>query len=402
MKILISPMSAIAETAGPFSRCKKLAEAFKEAGMEVATCIAKDVNYKEIEGIQNYDLDIPMPFGMPKFIASRTFPVAQKLGITSKKTVNSFDQVLLFTGNLDYDYLKKSVHSIRKVIQDFQPDLVYSEFNLSAIIAAKKEGKQLLTTISYPTQPTYAQNPKLAGGLNRLLKELGLAPVPSALHLFQWADHGFCPSIHELEPIEKENVTFCGTFHHKSKENEKFSDTTNNDPPEPIEKKNKILVYMGNGTISASTMKKEITKAFKDTKYEVYIASQYLPEQTEGTIHIAKRWNFNELLKEAVLFIHHGGQNSIIDGLLHGTPQLVVPGKVFERRYNAEALKRNQAGAMISHTDFKASILRQQAEHLIQSKEVREHAEKLGKKLYLQGGIDTIIQWIHDHQEYQN
>ena len=125
MKVLVVPMSAIAETAGPFSRCKKISEALAAENLEVATCIAEDVNYKKIEGINNYFLDIPMPFGLSKFIASRTFPIAQKLGITSRKTVNSFDQVLLFTGNLDYNYLKKSVESIRKAIKDFNPDIVY-------------------------------------------------------------------------------------------------------------------------------------------------------------------------------------------------------------------------------------------------------------------------------------
>ncbi|ORX52936.1 UDP-Glycosyltransferase/glycogen phosphorylase [Piromyces finnis] len=347
MKILISPMSAIAETAGPFSRCKKMAEAFTNAGIEVATCIAKDVNYREIQGIPNYYLDIPMPFGMPKFIASRTFPMAQKLGITSRKTVNSFDQVFLFTGNLDYDYLKKSANSIPR-------------------------------------------------GLNRLLRELGLAPVESALQLFDRADHCFCPSIKELEPIEKEGVTFCGTLNRISMEETNVNPINHGrEDQENSPKKDKIIVYMGNGTISASKMKKEITKAFCESEYKVYIASHYLPEQTEHNIHIAKRWDFNKLLKESVLYINHGGQNSIMDGLLHGVPQLIVPGKVFERRYNAESLVKNQAGATISHLDFKAATIYAKANYLIQSKEVHENVGKLCEKLCLQGGIENIIHYIN-------
>ena len=107
MKILIIPMSAIAETAGPVSRCKILAESFRDNGIETATCMANDINFKKIDGIPNYYLDIPMPFGLPKVIASRMFPLAQKLGLTARKTVKSFDEVLLMTGNLDYKYLKR-------------------------------------------------------------------------------------------------------------------------------------------------------------------------------------------------------------------------------------------------------------------------------------------------------
>ena len=107
MKILLAPMAALAETAGPASRVRLLAEGFREAGIEVATCAAEDVNFREIEGVRNFFLDVPMPMGLPKVIATRTFPVAQKLGITARKTVTSFDQVLRFTGNLDYKYLRK-------------------------------------------------------------------------------------------------------------------------------------------------------------------------------------------------------------------------------------------------------------------------------------------------------
>lgn len=380
MKVLISPMSAIAETSGPFSRCKMMAEAFKAANIEVATCIAQDINYKNIEEIKNYYLDIPMPFGMPKFIASRTFPIAQKLGITSRKTVNSFDQVLLFTGNLDYEYLRKSVDSIRKAIIDFNPDIVYSEFNVSAFIAAKAEGKKIFTTVSYPTQHEYANNPKLAKGLNKLLKELNISQVESALKLFDWAEQCFCPSIKELEPIERKNVIFCGSLK-KIKKVENILDSN----------KNKILVYMGNGTISAAKMEKEIKNAFGGSQYEVYIASQYLEEQTNGNIHIAHRWDFNQLFDDVVLFINHGGQNSIIDGLIHGVPQIVVPGKVFERCFNANSLVKNDAGAIISHNDFEASHIRKIADNIINSEIMKENAQRLGKMLEQQGGIDNII-----------
>ena len=51
MRALVVPMAAMAETAGPSGRCRILVEGFRNAGVETATCIAKDVNYKEIDGI---------------------------------------------------------------------------------------------------------------------------------------------------------------------------------------------------------------------------------------------------------------------------------------------------------------------------------------------------------------
>ena len=382
MRLLIVPMAAMAETAGPFSRCRLLAESAAAAGIDVATCMAEDVNYYEINGIRNYFLDVPSPLGLPDIIASKVFPAAQKLGVTSRKTVKSFDEVLWFTGNTVYSYLVKSVASIRRAIRNFRPDIVYSEFSIPAVIAAELEKKRLFTTVSYPTQPEYAGSPRLAGGVNRYLREKGLKQVNSVTELFNRADECFCPSIPELEPVEKENITFCGALK-KVSTSERL--------------RNSIVVYMGNGTVSAAVTEKEIGKAFSGYGYEVYIASKYLKAQNKGNIHTAPRWDFNKLLDEAVLFINHGGQNSVADGLLHGVPQIIVPGKVFERRYNAVSVAKNKAGIIIPHRQFRADIIRSKADRVINSEKMRRNAAELGKKLSSQGGVDIIIKHIMEY-----
>lgn len=382
-RILIVPMSAMAETSGPSTRCRLLAQGLRSAGFDVATCMAEDVNYKPIEEIQNFFLDIPMPFGLPAPIASRTFPIAQKLGITARKQVDSFDQVLFMTGNLDYSYIKKSVASVRRAIREYHPDIVYSEFNISAMIAAKREGVPLFSTVSYPTQHGYANNPGLASDLNRYLNEEGLSRVDSALQLFDLADKAFCPSIPELEPIKKDNLYFCGTI----KKKKELVSAGNRD---------KIVVYIGNGTISAKRVRKVISEAFAGSSYKVYIASSYLAKEDVGNIHIAPRWNFDELLDEALLFINHGGQNSVVDGLIHGVPQIMIPGKVFERKYNAECIEKNNAGLLVPSKDFSSDVIRSYAERLISSELIRSSAAELGEKLLAAGGMETIIREIRN------
>ena len=379
MKLLIVPMAAMAETAGPFSRCRLLAEKASAAGIETETCIAQDVNYSPIDGIRNHFLDVPSPLGMPGIIASKVFPLAQKLGITERKTVRSFDQVLWFTGNTVYRYLTRSVESVRRAIRESQPDIVYSEFSVPAVIAARLENKPLFATVSYPTQHSYANEPKLAGGVNRYLRENGLPEVRSVLELADWADECFCPSIRELEPIDRENVTFCGAMK-KTAVTERHRD--------------KIIVYMGNGTVSAARTAKEISAAFAGSAFDVYIASKYLEEKTEGNIHIAHRWDFSTLLDEAVLFIHHGGQNSMADGLIHGVPQLIAPGRVFERQYNAKSVENNKAGMILPHSDFRAEVIRRKAGEMISSDIFRRNAAELGRKLSLPGGADLITEHI--------
>ena len=394
MKVLISSMAAMAETAGPSGRARLLAEHLKNAGIEVATCMAEDVNYKPIEGVNNYYLEVPMPLGLPKAIASRTFPIAQKLGIIERKNVGSFEDVLHFTGNIDYNYLVKSVEDIRKAIADFNPDIVYSEFNISAIIAAKLEEKPLYATISYPTQTEYSSSPKYAKGLKKFLKENSLPTVDSSLDLFKWADKSFVPSIYELEPIDNENVTFCGTWR-DVKENDPNNDNLNENNSY---NKNTILVYMGNGTISPKKMLNEIKNAFVGTEYDVYIASLALEKQDYENIHVDKRWDFSKLLNDALLFINHGGQNSMIDGLIYGVPQLICPGRVFERIYNGKSVENLGAALVLNLDEFRAEIIKAESEKLINDNAFRENSKLIGDKLKSCGGIDCIIDAINEKQ----
>ena len=392
MKVLISSMAAMAETVGPSGRARLLVEHLRGAGIEVATCIGEDVNYKPIEGVENYYLEVPMPLGLPEAIVSRTFPLAQKLGIIEKKNVGSFEDVLHFTGNIDYNYLVKSVEDIRKAIADFNPDIVYSEFNISAIIAAKLENKPLYATISYPTQTEYSSSPKYAKGLKKFLKENNFPDVYSSLDLFKWADKSFVPSIYELEPIDMDNVTFCGTWKDvnldNNLDNDKLNDLKNC--------KNIILVYMGNGTISPKKMLNEIKNAFVGTDYEVYIASLGLEKQEYENIHVDKRWDFSKLLNDAILFINHGGQNSMVDGLIYGVPQLICPGRVFERIYNGKSVENLGAAKVLDLDEFKSEIIRAESEKIINDDGFMQNSIKIGDKLKSYGGIDCIIDAINE------
>ena len=135
-----------------------------------------------------------------------------------------------------------------------------------------------------------------------------------------------------------------------------------------------------------------VSRVFCGSGYEVYIASSYLPEGTTLNVHVAPRWDFDTLLDEAVLFINHGGQNSIMDGLIHGVPQIMVPGKVFERQYNAKSVMENKAGVSLSYRNFNEDKLSAIIEKVAHSKKNRQNAAALGKKLMAGGGVKMVAQ----------
>ena len=63
----------------------------------------------------------------------------------------------------------------------------------------------------------------------------------------------------------------------------------------------------------------------------------------------------------------------------------MVPGKVFERKYNAGAVAGNNAGTLIMSHEFEPKHLRATAKKLILSKEARKNASRLGKNFFPKG-----------------
>lgn len=376
MKILIVPMPAMARTDGPFSRTVSFITAMKKQGVTPAICAAHDVNYKPVDGIKNYAMTVPMPMGLPKPMAERAMKVGIKLGMPGRKTIHSFEEVLFITGALKEKFLRSSIQEIRSAIKDFNPDVVYSEFNISAIIAAELEQKAVCCSYSFPVKTSFATSPQFSGAVRKILKEFKLNDVNSSLELFERADMRFVPSCPELEPVTMKDTFYCGSL----KERPEFCRDQN---------ANKVLVYMGNGTITESKMLNGIYGAFKNTGYEVYIAGAGLKDETDGNIHKAAFFNFRELLPSTAIFINHGGQNSIADGLVFGAPQIIFPGKVFERRYNADSCEKNGAGIVLNN--FDAEEIKTAAAKIAADKSFGEKAFALGEKLTSQGGADSVI-----------
>ena len=378
-------MAALAETAGPCSRAAALVGALTKAGIETATCAALDSNFKPVQGVYNYRLSVPMPLGMPPFIARHTFPLAQKTGISSLKPVHSFEEVLFLTGNLAYPYIKKSVSDIRDAIRAFDPDIVYSEFNISAMLAARLENRRLYATSSLPTRPEFASSPRFSAGLRRFLKECSLPPVRSGLELFSYADRQFVPSCEQLEPLN--GAIYCGAWKKPLSE--------------PCDKPcDRILVYMGSGTISPKKSLRVIGAAFAGRECEICFAGREYGQKTfakgKATIHTAPYFDFGKLLPGSMLFINHGGQNSMTDGLLYGVPQLVCPGRVFERIYNARSLADNGAGEFLPPGDFTPEKIFAAADAIMSDGTYRANAAALGKTLLSLGGIDNVINAVRN------
>lgn len=379
MKVLVAPMAAVAETSGPFSRSAALCRGLLEAGHEAALCAAVDVNYRKIDRVSNFECPVPSLLGLPGLVGKTMLKFTRLSGAPNKVTVNSFEQVLFFNGVLKKKHFQQDVACIRKTIKEFRPDVVYSEFRPAAIVAAKLEKVHIAAGYSFPVQKTFASNPEFCGDVKSLLKEYHLPDIESSLDIFQWADLKIVPSSYELEPIDGDSVVFTGPFvapggiHREQEEN-------------------KIIAYMGSGTISPRLLIRELTEAFKNSSFRVYIATEQIEPFTDGNITVDKRFDFGKLMPGAAAYINHGGQNSIMTGLIFGVPQLICPGNVFERKYNAASVVHLNAGKLLDAKNFRAEQIKAVLRDFGNNPGYRKNAISAGKKLTSLGGVSKAVE----------
>lgn len=379
MNVLVVPMFALSRMGGPWGRAQAITAAFESAGHHVVLGIADDGNCVNPCVADTCKLPVPSPLGLPKGISSRTFPIASKLGIAGRKPVCSFEEVLWLTGALAYAYERESVGAICDIIEKRCIDAVYSEFSLPAIIAACALGVPVFGSFSFTTQTSYASAPNKAGGVRKLLGDLGLPAVESSLDLFGWLDRRFVPSCSELEPIEDAKTEFVGFLRELPAIDQNECDC--------------VLVYLGSGSVPQQKIERTAAEALRDFSGTVCIAG-CKDERWDGNTHCAPRFDFSELLPRACCFIHHGGQNSMADAFAYGVPQIIVPGHVFERIYNAGSVER--VGAGIKLDSFDSGALADASSRVIADASFSEASLAIRQKLAECGGATRIVSAVEE------
>ena len=380
MKILIAPMAAAAPTAGPISRARAIAMEAQERGHNVAFCAAEEMNYRPVDGVRNYYAPIPKLFGrVPLAISKRILPIIQKLRIQERKEVRSFEQVLHISGAICGDFFAQDVSWLRKAIREFSADVVFAEFRPAAIVAAILEKVKVVTDYSYPTQKRYASSPEYSKNVKQFLKKNNLPEIESVLDIFDWADEKVVVSSFALEPFSGNDIHFVGPL------------ISVNNSNKPMGVKN-IIFYMGSGTISSDKTVITAIRAFENTSYQVYIATSFKSKRVHSkNIHIQERFDFSTLMPDSVAFINHGGQNSIMTGLVNGVPQIIFPGKVFERKFNAQSIENIGAGFYLCEKDFNPETISLTIEKLEKDNSFKNNAQKHGVELLRLGGASKLI-----------
>lgn len=372
-------MVARSRMGGPWSRAQRVARAFQDAGHEAVLAWGDDGNCANPIA-PTLEIPVPSPLGLPEAIARHTFPLASRLGLMGRKPVHSFEEVLWLTGALDERYTRAAVDALRTHMRTARPNVVYSEFSLAAVIAARAEGIPCVGSASQPTTASYASNPRKSAGIRRLLREMGMPAPASSLTIFEGMRRRFIPSCPTLEPRAGERAVYCG-----------FLD----EPPAlPAKNRDCALVYLGAGSVTAGVAVRAGRELAEALGCDVYVAGAPEAVQVSGghTVTCAPRFDFAELLPRARVFVHHGGQNSMMDALSHEVPQLIVPGRVFECQFNAEAVENARCGLTVRGP--KPALIARAARALLDEPALTSGVRGLREELSSLGGAARIVREV--------
>ena len=372
-------MLARSRMGGPWSRAQRVARAFQDAGHEVTLAWGDDGNCADPIA-PTLEIPVSSPLGLPEAIARHTFPLASRLGLMGRKPVRSFEEVLWLTGALDERYTRAAVDTLRAHMRTARPDVVYSEFSLAAVIAARAEAIPCVGSSSQPTTASYASNPRKSAGIRRLLREMGMPAPASSLTVLEGMRRRFIPSCPTLEPRPGERAVYCGFL----------------DEPPALTAKNRdcALVYLGAGSVPAGVAVRAGRELAEALGCDVYVAGVPEATQVSGgyTVYCAPRFDFAELLPRACVFVHHGGQNSMMDALSHEVPQVIVPGRVFERQFNAEAVESARCGLTVRASQ--PTLIARAARRLVDEPALASGIRGLREELSSLGGTKRIVREV--------
>ena len=99
------------------------------------------------------------------------------------------------------------------------------------------------------------------------------------------------------------------------------------------------------------------------------------------------------VLKQASLFITHGGMNSVSEAMIHGVPMLVIP-FVSDQPVNARQVEKLGLGKVLDYKDITAGTLRDAAFTVMEDRAIRENLRKIQEEIAQAPGNASAVEII--------
>lgn len=381
MRVLFFPIITRGAAIGSITRCLAIADHLQQYGHqcffltngEGARHVA-DAGHPYMEGI------VPDPPG-------------------SFHPLRNLSDVAVYLNLTREDYLRHALAAEQSAIDRFQPDVLFSEFKLTAPITAAANGLPLVSTACSPADPRfvselYPHRPSgpaddANAGFNKILDERALPPIRDVAELFfSRSATKIAPTLPELEPLLSDvpDLHYVGYLLYDRWELEPL-------PPGLLEQahgRHVVFVYLSTGEIGPDRYTRMLPEAFQDTEFHAIVAVGDHPKLPElpppaSNVTWVRFVPGRSILNCSNAVIFHGGQNTAMGTLIHKVPSLVFPGEDFERDFNARSLARIGVGLHCSADDFTPAKVRTAVRGLLDPA-YASAAETYSGKVLEQGG----------------
>ena len=309
------------------------------------------------------------------------------------------------------------------LVRDAAPDVVVDSFNLLACLAARILKIPLVTVVQGNFHPASrgflwweAERPSglasVAGVLNKVAAEYGVAPVQRCDELMA-GDLSLIIGTPETDPVDAAaNAAHVGpiVWQRGNATLPGWVDALGHEQP-------LIWVYSGNPRYGGAGSSPEpfdsiiviraAIEALKDAPVQVVLTTGYqelpaeigkLPENFQHAAYLPGM----AMAKRCDLMVHHGGHSSVMNGLMAGTPTLMIP-TATERESNARRLVALGAGEVVmpstladGEKQIDVADFRAEVDRVLADPGYRQSAQRVAESMRQYGGAQMAADYIEE------
>lgn len=166
----------------------------------------------------------------------------------------------------------------------------------------------------------------------------------------------------------------------------------------------KDTIFISLGTIAFSDTYWDICiKAAKDLGYKIVVSfggnsnnqvSEALLTENVQVFDNLTLKEYRQVLKRSVLFISHGGFNSISDAILYMTPLIVCPLSA-EQMSNGKIVQERHCGIIYPHKTLEVGLLRKKIIEVIEDKDSQEGLLKYRHSFIASMGYKKVVEALN-------
>lgn len=168
-------------------------------------------------------------------------------------------------------------------------------------------------------------------------------------------------------------------------------------------KGDRTLIYISLGTVlkGAVSFFQNCVEAFRGEQVDVIISvgKQFDMRKLKNVPENVKIYSYVpqiEVLKQADVFVTHGGMNSVSEALVYGVPMVVIP-FVTDQPVNAECIEKLGVGKRLDYAKAESKTLKDMVYSVINHDEIKENMRKVQQMIAEapgnKGGAERIIRY---------